>query len=206
MQCRIKAYTTINMTKWHCSRICINLLISTKTFLPSIGLLSERLSLVTCKQRVDHFTPMVWFDLIKWPFHFTRGRLHYSEYIRYCQKTYDTNHISSETHNWYVYATWEIEPQNLGFTQMTFQGGVEGQNILLILAPICFLWNNLWPVCRYITGLIQWLLEPGWDESTTFKPAIRYCIIVSTFRKLETIRFVTSFITNLLMDKIVRFV
>ena len=37
-----------------------------------------------------------------------------------------------------------------GFTQMTSQGGMEGQNILLILALLCFSWNNLWSVCRYI--------------------------------------------------------
>ena len=35
---------------------------------------------------------------------------------------------------------------------MASQGGVGGQNILLILAPMCFLWNNLWSVCRYIMG------------------------------------------------------
>ena len=45
--------------------------------------------------------------------------------------------------------------KNLGFTNMTSQRGVESQNILLILAPICFLWNKLWSVCRYITGPIS---------------------------------------------------
>ena len=34
-----------------------------------------------------------------------------------------------------MYQTGAIEPPNLGFTQMTYQGGVGGQNILLILAP-----------------------------------------------------------------------
>ena len=144
------------MTKWHCSRICIKLVISTKNFfLSSLCLWSERLSLVTCKQRADHFTAMVWFDFIKWRFHFIRRRFHYSECIKYCQKHMIQNRISSETYNWYVCATWEIEPQNLGFTQMISLGGVEGQNILLILAPIWFLWNNLWSVCRYITGPIS---------------------------------------------------
>ena len=65
------------------------------------------------------------------------------------------NRISSEIHNWYLYATWEIKPKNLGFTQMTCQGGVEGQNILLIFAPMCLLRNNLWSVCRYITEPIS---------------------------------------------------
>ena len=75
--------------------------------------------------------------------------------IKYCQKYMIQNRTSSETHNWYVYATWETEPKHLGFTQMTFQGVVEGQNILLILSPICLLWNNLWSVCRYIIGPVS---------------------------------------------------
>ena len=77
------------------------------------------LSLVTCKQRADHFTPMMWFDFIKWRFYFIRGRFHYSECIKYCEKYVKQNRISHETHNLYVYTTWEIQPRNLGFTQMT---------------------------------------------------------------------------------------
>ena len=84
-QCCMKACTTINMTKWHCLKMCVKLIITTKTFLPSSCLLSERLSLVTCKQGADHFTRMMWFDFIKWRFHFIRGRFHYSESIKYCQ-------------------------------------------------------------------------------------------------------------------------
>ena len=126
---------------------------------------SGRLSLVTCKQRADHFTPMMWFDFIKWRFHFIRGQSHYSECIKYSKIYMILNRISYETHNWDVYATWEIEPQNLDSTQMTSQGGVESQNILLILARICFLWNNIWSLYN---GANQWLLEPGWDETTTF--------------------------------------
>ena len=60
--------------------------------------------------------------------------------------------ISSQTHNWYLYQTWEIEKPNLWFTQMAYQAGVGSQNILLILAPMCFLWNNLWSVCCYRMG------------------------------------------------------
>ena len=45
--------------------------------------------------------------------------------------------------------------------QMTSQWGVDGQIIMLILAPMCFSWNNLWSVCLYITEL--WLLEAGWE-------------------------------------------
>ena len=58
---------------------------------------------------------------------------------------------------------------------MTSQGRVEGQNILLILAPICFLWHNLWSVCHYITGPISGcsgedgtrMGRGGWDEDGT---------------------------------------
>ena len=105
---------------------------------------------------------MMGFDFIRWRFHFIRGRFHYSECIKYCQK-YDAKPHFISTHNLDVYATWEIEPKNLGFTQMTSQGGVEGQTILLILAPMCFLWNNL---CQFVVkynGANHWLLEQGWD-------------------------------------------
>ena len=51
-------------------------------------------------------------------------------------------------------ASWEIEHQNLGFSQMIYQGGVEGQILcfLLILVPMWFLWDNLWSVFPYIMG------------------------------------------------------
>ena len=69
------------------------------------------------------------------------------------------NRISSETHNWDVDATWEIEPKNVGFTQMTSQGGVKGQIFRLSWFLCVFLWNNLWSVCRYITGQITGCLS-----------------------------------------------
>ena len=59
--------------------------------------------------------------------------------------------MSSEAHNWDVYAIWEISKV---YTD-DFQGGVEGQNILPILSPMCFLLNNLSSVCRYLTGPIH---------------------------------------------------
>ena len=65
--------------------------------------------------------------------------------------------ISSETHTWYMYTAWEIETPNLGLTQMASPWGVGGQNIMLILALMCFLWNNLWSVCRYVMGSLS-----GW--------------------------------------------
>ena len=148
----MKAYSTINMTKWHCSRIYIKLVITTKPVFAFLTPLKWALSLAACKQRSEPFTPMMWFDFIKWRFHFIRVRCPYSMRIKYCRKGMIQNRISSETHNWYVFATWEIGPKNLGFTQRTSQGGVEGKIILLILAPMSFLWNNLGSVCRYIMG------------------------------------------------------
>ena len=73
------------------------------------------------------------------------------------------NCISSETHIWYMYQTWEIETPNLGFTQMASQGGVGGQNILLILAPMCFFVEQ--PVVSLLlyNRAIQWLMEAGWE-------------------------------------------
>ena len=60
--CRMKACTTINMTKGCCFRVCVKLIITTKNFLPSLCLLPEWPSLVTCKHKADHFTPMMWLD------------------------------------------------------------------------------------------------------------------------------------------------
>ena len=60
------------------------------------------------------------------------------------------NCISSETHNWFMYTTWEIETQNLWFTQMPFQGKMAGRNIFACPNTYRLLWNNLWSVSRYI--------------------------------------------------------
>ena len=76
------------------------------------------------------------------------------------------NCISSETHNWYIYQTPEIETQNLGFKQMASQGGVGGPNILLILATTCFLLNTLRSVCRYIMGPFSGWPSLVWEGQT----------------------------------------
>ena len=157
-QFRMKAYITISRTKLYCPKLCIKLIITMKFFLHSLCHLSELLSLVTCEQRADHFTPMMWFDFIRWRFHLIRRRFHYSNCIRYNQNNVTQNCISPETHNWYMYRAWEIKIQNLWLTQMASQGGVWGQKIF---ACLCFLWNNLWSVSRYIMGPFSgwWRLE-----------------------------------------------
>ena len=75
----MEVYITIDRTKSYCSKLLIKLVITTKNFFShSLCYLSELLSLVTCKQRADHFTPMMWFDFIRWRFHFIRRLFHYS--------------------------------------------------------------------------------------------------------------------------------
>ena len=91
-------------------------------------------------------------------------------------------------------------------------------NILLILAPICFLWNNLWSVCRYITGPIsgcssqdgasqQHMTAPIWkcmsgsgDHRITF---LMYLLWNYTFYTNLTIfsitRLLTDDVTNLIV-------
>ena len=73
-----------------------------------------------------------------------------------------------------MHQTWEIETQNLGFTQMASHGGVEGQNILLILAPVCFLWINLWSVCLYVMGPFSgWWRQGGKGKPPHLKMDVR---------------------------------
>ena len=119
----MKAYITINRTKLYPLKLCIKLITTTKNFLHLLCHLSELLSLVTCKQRADHFTPIMWFDFIRWRFHLIRGQFHYSNCIRYNQNDVTQNCILPETHNWYMYTAWEIEIQSLWLTQMPSKWG-----------------------------------------------------------------------------------
>ena len=150
--CCMKSYITINRTKWYCSKLCINLIITMIFFLHSLCHLSEQLPLVTCKQRASHFTPMMWFDFIRWQFHFIRGRFHYSNCIKFNHNNMTQNCISSETHNWCMYTIWEIETPNLWFTRCLPKEKWEVKRFLLVLVLMCFLWNNRWSVSRYIMG------------------------------------------------------
>ena len=98
-QCRMTACITINWTKWCWSRMYTKLVITIKTFLRSLCLLSEQLTLVTCKQRADNFTSMMWFGFVRRWFHFIRGRFHYSDRTKYNQNDMTQNSIFSDTHN-----------------------------------------------------------------------------------------------------------
>ena len=128
-----------------------------------IGIALEYVVSLSCKQRAEHFTRIMWFYFIKWRFHFIRGRFHNSWVHQILSKIFDTkpNFI------------WKLllihVRKNIGFTQMTSQWGVEDPNILLTLAPMCFLWNNLWSVCRCITGPVSGCSsQVGMGWSTTF--------------------------------------
>ena len=91
------------------------------------------------------------FHFIRWRFYFTRGWFHYSDCIKHNKMIWHkiVFHLKLITD---TCTKHQIETQNLGFKQTPSQGGVGGPNILLILAPTCFLLNNLWSVCRYIMG------------------------------------------------------
>ena len=134
-QCRMTAYITINPTMCYCSKLSIRLVITTtKNFSHSFCHLSELLSLVTCKQRADHFTPMMWFDFIRWRFHFIKRLFRYSNYIKYNQIDVIQNWISPETHNWYIYIIWDRETPYLWFSQMPSQGEMGGRKIFACLS------------------------------------------------------------------------
>ena len=77
---------------------------------------------------------MMRLDFIRWRFHFIKRPFHYSNDIKHNQNDVIQNCISYETHNWSMYTIWEIETQNLWFTQMPFQGEMGGQKIFACLS------------------------------------------------------------------------
>ena len=120
--------------------------------------------MVTCKQRADHFTPMMWFDFVRWRFHFIRRLFHYLNYIKYNQIDVIQNCISSETHNWYMYTIWDMVPHIYSFHRCLPKEKWEVERCLLVLVPIGFLWNNLWSVSRYIMGSFSGWWRLGGDD------------------------------------------
>ena len=124
-QCRMKTYITINRTKWYCSSIFMKgrIVLLQWCDLTSSGDASISSGDYSTIRTASNTIEMIWHKI--------------------------AFHLKLITH---MYTTWEIETQNLGFTQMASQGGEGGQNDLLILALMCFLWNNLWSVCLYIIG------------------------------------------------------
>ena len=101
----------------------MKLVVTMKTFLLSLCHLSERLSSVTYKHRAEHLTPMMWFDIIRWQFHFIRGRLYSSNCVKLQSKWCDTKlHFI-----WNSYLIHEHNMRDKKFTQMLPQGKVGGQ-------------------------------------------------------------------------------
>ena len=139
-----------------------------RTFHPWCLCIKTRCLLVTCKQRADHFTPMTWFDFIRWQFHFIRRLLHYSNYIRYNQNDMIQNCISSETDNLYMYTIWEMETQNLWFTHMPSKGDMGGRKIFACLSTYRLFVEQ--PVVSWslYNGATQWPMERGWEWPAVF--------------------------------------
>ena len=74
-----------------------------------------------------------------------------------------------------MYTIWEIETQHLWLKQMPSQGEMADRKILFILAPIGFLWNNLWSVSRYVMGPLsgRWR-QSGNDQQCLAAPIWKY--------------------------------
>ena len=160
-------YIAINLTKCYCFKTCMKLVTTIKDFLNFIMPLNWA---AIIGYRLARGTPFYSNDVILLhqvtiPLH--QGTVPLFGLHQTQSNDMTQNCISSETHKWYMYESWEIESQNLWFKQLVSRGGVGGQNTLLILASMCFLWNNLWSVCRYAMGCFRgsWRL-PEWEGKT----------------------------------------
>ena len=118
--------------------------------------------MVICRQRADHFAPMMRFDLIRWRFHFIRRRLHYSNCIKYNQNDVTQNCISSKNSQLiYVHNTRDRTAKSV-LHRFLLKEDWEVKGFLLVSTPMFFFWNNLWSVSRYIMGLfIGWCSRMG---------------------------------------------
>ena len=107
---------------------------------------------------------MMWFDFVRWRFHFIRRLFHYLNYIKYNQIDVIQNCISSETYNWYMYTIRDMVSHIYGFHRCLPNEKWEVERFLLVLVPIGFLWNNLWSVSRYIMGSFSGWWRLGGDD------------------------------------------
>ena len=113
---------------------------------------------------------MIWLYQVAFPLN--QGTAPQFKCIKYNQNNVIQNCISSETHKWYMYKTWKIEPINLWFTQMPTQGGVGGQNIFACLSTnVLFVEHPVVSLSLY-TGAIQWLMEPSGKDQLVSNPPI----------------------------------
>ena len=106
--------------------------------LHSLCHLSEQLWLVICRQRADHFAPMMRFDLIRWRFHFIRRRLHYSNCIKYNQNDVTQNCISSKNSQLiYVHNTRDRTAKSV-LHRCLLKEDWEVKGFLLVSTPMFF--------------------------------------------------------------------
>ena len=126
------------------------------------------MSLVTCKQRTDHFTPMMWFDFIRWRFHVIR-RL-YQIQSKWC----DTKlHF---IRNSQLFIIWEIETNICGLHRCLPMEKWEVERFLPVLALMGFLWNKLLSVSRYIMRLFSGWWRLGGNDRQYLAAPIWKCM------------------------------
>ena len=113
---------------------------------------------------------------IKWRFHFIRGRFHYSGSIKYCQIYMIQNSISSETHNWYVCATWEIEPKKSRFNTDDFPGRSGRSKYFAYLGTYMLFVDQPVVSLSLSHRANQWLLESEWDGQQHLTAPIWKCM------------------------------
>ena len=113
---------------------------------------------------------------IKWRFHFIRGRFHYSGSIKCCQKYMIQNSISSETHNWYVCATWEIEPKKSRFNTDDFPGRSGRSKYFAYLGTYMLFVDQPVVSLSFSHRANQWLLELEWDGQQHLTAPIWKCV------------------------------
>ena len=137
-QCHIKTYIAINLTKWYCSKIYIKLVITTKNFLTFVmplngaAIISYRLA----RGRPFYSNDVILLHQVMVPLHRVTVPLFGLHRIQSNDMT--QNCISSETHNWYMYQTWEIEAITDTCTKH------EILKPLLIHVPNMRDWNHYW--------------------------------------------------------------
>ena len=181
----------------------------------SSAALSEWLSLVTCKQRADHFTPMMWFDFIRWRFHLIRGRFHHSDCIKYNQIIFHLKLIIDTC------TQHEIQkPQIYGLHRWLSMGWVGGQ-IVCLFWHLCIFFNKLLSVCCYETGPFSgwwrlggnglcYLTAPLWkcmlgigDHRFTFFTALLPTYTFYTYLTILSIWYLLiEYVTSLIMFNI----
>ena len=146
-----------------------------KLFLHSLCHLCERISLVTCKQRQAIL--LQWCDLTSSGDGSTFSGYGYT--IRTASTTIRIMwhkiafHLKLTIDSCTQYERWK--PEIHGLHRCLPEERCEAIIFLLLLAPMCFLWNNLWSVCRYRMGPFSgWWSLGGNDQQNLVAPVWKY--------------------------------